>query len=243
MAKRSAARFSPSRLQVGEPFYSDADIDRILDVVGSLPKGPVEIHRPTADGLRLEPVKVDRRTALADHLESSAQFWDALRHYPTEPTDKEIAKRHLKIDHVLARLMEALGLPENGNLENMPVEVRFGPLYVEGGDELERVLREVQKLRRWSRIAAEEEAEPRPVPHQGNIALNALCRSLADTWVEIFEREPSTRESIRRNGTQLPAPMVRFIHAALKPLLGDATPSAKAVRARVQRIIGPHGPN
>lgn len=207
MAKRSIAGFRPSRVKTSETLYTAADIAQIVEVGGGLPDGQVEIRRLTAFGPGFKTVTIDRRTALTEELKSAAEYWEKLRHFQTEPTEQQIMERHHRIDRALQRLLKALDLPEQGGLEDMLPAVRFGPLYVEAGDELDRALQAVQRLAHWSRLAADQDVELQSKRHEGDLALDVLFRSLIRIWVEIFEQEQATRETVRSDGTEQPAPM------------------------------------
>lgn len=250
MAKRSVSGFRPSGVRIDEPFYSDADIDHIVEVGGGLPEGNVAHRRPTPDGMDFETVVVSRHEALSDRLESAAREWDIRSQFQTKPTSKQVAQSHERIARCAARLCEALGLPKGGSLDDVPDAIRYGPMLAaaeaerenldeaedEGGN-LDDAVLAVQRLLRWSQQAAEHGEELRSAPHEGDPALDGLFRSLICIWGKIFEKEPSTRETVRSDDTDQPAPMIRFIKNALRPLMRGDTPSLGAIRARAQRLV------
>lgn len=241
MAKRSISGFRPKGLRIDEPFYSDADINHIIDVGGEPPEGKIEHRRPVADGMDFQTVTVHRREALQARLESAARAWDIEAQFQTEPTVKKMTQRHEQIARYAARMCEALGLPKGGSIDDVPDAIRYGPMLAaaeaEGGNLDEAVLA-VQGILRWSLQAAEQGGgTDRQAPHEGDPALDGLFRRLIRIWVEIFEQKITTRETTPKDGPTRAAPTIRFIHAALRPLLKDATPSTESVRKRVQRIV------
>lgn len=239
MAKRSVSEFRPKGLRIGEAFYTDQDIDRIVEAAGPLPDGEVEHRRPVPDGTGFETVIVFRREALSDRLESAARAWDIAAQFQTKPTTIQAAESHERIAKCAARLLKALEMPEAGDLDDMPPAIRYGPMlaYAEAeGQNLDEAVLVVQGILRWSRQAAEEEMEPRSVSHEGDTALNALFRSLIRIWVEIFEQKITTRETTLKGGSTRAAPTIRFVQAALRPILKDATPSTESIRDRVRRL-------
>jgi hypothetical protein len=241
MAKRSVSGFRPTGLRIDEPFYSDADIDHIVEVSGGLPEGNFAHRRATPDGMDFETVVVSRREALSDSLESAARDWDIRSQFQTKPTSKQVAQSHERIARCAARLCEALELPKGGSLDDVPEAIRYGPMLAAAeaeGENLDEAVLAVQGILRWSLPAAEQGGETdRLARHEGDPALDGLFRRLIRIWVEIFERKITKRETTPKEGPPRAAPTIRFIQAALRPLLNDAMPSTESVRKRVLRIV------
>ena len=88
MARKSVAGFRPKKIR-DRRFYTDNDIDRIIEAAGGLPPGDVlpngDVDLSIYDldgnalGLPRDDRLVDRRTELGCRLELAAQNWDVKR--------------------------------------------------------------------------------------------------------------------------------------------------------------------
>lgn len=111
MPKRSIKAFQPKGLR----FYSDADIEKIVAVVGRLPDGKVE-HEVTVDdpkkGFRHTISRVPRRQALSERLERAALAYTVFSKLPTKRTPIQIIDDMAAIEAAAAKLIAALHLPE-----------------------------------------------------------------------------------------------------------------------------------
>lgn len=109
------------------------------------------------------------------------------------------------------------------------------------GDVRQRILKLAELCRAARSLYRWKEAKPKLSRQEGNPgdrALDDLVADLLAIWVHVFDRKVGT--SVRsgsadgdRDGNA--APMIRFIDAALAPILA-VVPSEKAIRARVRRV-------
>ena len=257
MPKRSIEAFRPQGIRPGHRFYSDDDIEKIIDAAGGLPDGEVEheVLVDGPDGIRYETRRVPRRQALVERLKQAAHAYTVLSEFQTEPTAKQISDAMADIEAAAAKLIAALHLPEaidQDPLASMPAALRYGALQAQAALEAERLgglpkwsgagllsdsVRGVYRLRRWARNAKARSRTARQTSrakrHVGDEALNALFGDLAGIWIDVFERPIATSVGESANARKAGGPMVRFFSACLKPILKDKTPTSKAIRARV----------
>ena len=230
----------------------------MIEVAGGVPEGHVEHERVNDDASGYVTVEVPRRTALKERLELAARAWKIHDEFQIKPTDRQVADACEVIEKASARLLKALRLaPESYGphefVDRVPNALRFGvlqawaakeaadlgglPKYA-GASLLDEAIRSVDRLRRWSGAAkrrqrAKADMKERP-PHAGDEALDRLIGELAGIWMEVFERPIAT--SVDSVNGKPGGPMVRFASAALRPLLGDRTPSDFAIRARIRKL-------
>lgn len=256
MVRKSVAGFRPKGIPVGERFYTDANVDSIITSAGGLPAGDVELHLPDHDTGTLVSQRVDRRTALGHRLESAARYWEVERQWQPKPTHRQRAEEFQKIETAAVRLLKALQVGKDGDIDAMPNALRYGGLLAHAASEaaalggepewtgeglLADSIAGVVRLRQWA-AAARERAEafiPRDGPggHTGDAALDELFGSLAGIWLDIFERPVQTsvgKPDSSREG-KAGGPFVRFIRACISPLGRKLTD--EAIRDRVRRLF------
>ncbi len=104
-------------LPLGFRFYTDADIDAIIDAVRpiELPGKRIVIHRSNDAGLELIEATVARGTALSERLEVAAHSYYVEEQEQAHPARSKIAKRLASIARNAEALHHALSLPENGD--------------------------------------------------------------------------------------------------------------------------------
>jgi hypothetical protein len=125
-----------------------------------------------------------------------------------------------------------------------------GAQYVDfhGHAKVKQVVQGIVLLRLWAlrakaRAAAhvKDGQRRRRKLHTGDRALNDWFGNLAGIWLDVYERVPAT--SVGAVGTAEEGigggPFVRFIQAALRPVLGDTTPDTEAIRSRARRLFPP----
>ena len=248
MVKHSVHSFSPKGLTLDERFYTGREIDHIIQRANGLPEGQIEHTRAASDGTRLITIMVPRREALVERLETAAQVWCIESEFQTKPTDKQLGERCGAIETAAKRLLETLG---GSDRDRMPPAL-FGALkthaaaeaerlggFPEWTDEglLERAVSGICDLRNWASAAREQsEAQsttPQDERHSGDKALDGLFANLVGILIDVFQRVPGT--SVNAKGKS-GGPMIRFLSASLRPLLGDNSPSDDAIRARLLRV-------
>jgi hypothetical protein len=73
MAKGSVKDYNPKHPEDRE-YFSDNDLEAIIHAAGGLPDGEVDHQRAAEDGSGLITVRVPRRVALKERLESAARY-------------------------------------------------------------------------------------------------------------------------------------------------------------------------
>lgn len=263
MPKRSIDGFDPTGLNLDKPFYSVEDFDRIVEAVGRLPNTDVEHRRLNDDGSDFVTVSVSRKEALAERLETAANWWHVNSQYQTEPTSKQSADAFGKIEKAAKDLLGALGLPVKpvfkDETADMPQALRYGGLQpyaakekwlVTGDGRLREAVRGVYQIRnrarRTRKLNTAKPETPRESRHAGDAALDELFVSLANIYRDIFERRIATSVGSPTSAKEGQAigPLVRFLCACLTPLLKDDTPTPEAIRERCRRLFkGRHKPD
>ena len=120
MPKRSVDAFRPEGLAIGRCFYSETDIDSIIEVAGGLPDGGIEHTRANESG---NPPfwtgLVSRREALVERLHWAVQSLDLNLQFQTKSTSQQLTDAFDKVENAAARLLKALCLPRKIKPENM----------------------------------------------------------------------------------------------------------------------------
>ncbi len=271
MAKGSVEDYHPQHPEDQE-YFSDDDLEAIIRVAGGIPDGEVIHWRPAEDGSELVPVRLPRRVALKERLESAARCWDVTRQYENMPSPAQTAQAFKKVEGAANALLVALRLHRHdfgdGVLDNLPRALRDGLeceaqkdssvvsvqedlsngtftrdldiLQPNGADLLADAIQGIYRLREWSRVLGSRMsgAAPRTDRHEGDPALGELFREIALVWMDVFggELRASVAAPGGANEGEAGGPTVNFFRASLKPLLGDRTPSDKAIRARIRRL-------
>jgi hypothetical protein len=129
MAKGSVKDYHPEHPEDRE-YFSDDDLEAIIHAAGGLPDGEVNHQRAAEDGSGLITVRVPRRVALKERLESAARYWDVTCQYETKPTSIQTAKDFKKIEKLLNGVLTVLQLQKHefGDdiLEKLPRALRDG---------------------------------------------------------------------------------------------------------------------
>lgn len=256
MPKRSVKAYDPKGIRLNHTWYSDRDIEAIIDVAGGLPDGDVEHEVPLDEpgNFHHTTVRVPRRQALKDRLESAARVYAAFSDFQTKPTAKQMADILADIETAAAKLIAALHLPETMDetnpLEHMLPALRYGLFLESAGHEERRVggfpdrdsVQRVYQLRDWAKAEKDKcRAEPVTPPtqrHMGDETMDDLFRDFTKIWVEIFERKIGTSVGgpLSLDASQASGPFIRFLHACLQPILKKAQ-SEGAIRERVRRLF------
>lgn len=253
MPKRSVEAFRLKRVSPGHAWYSNVDIEAIIDAAGGLPEGDVEHF---ADNPNFATHGVPRRQALRDRLELAAHNYAVLSQFEIQPTAKQIADAMADIEAAAAKLIAALYLPEamdQDPLASMPTALRglqgwavaeAKQLGKSGADLLGEAVYGVYRLHGWARNEAQASRRavrqtPQAKRHAGNEELDNLFKELASIWTDVFERPIATTvggpQSV--NAGKAGGPMLRFLSACLKPILKDTTPNYEAIRGRIRRLF------
>jgi hypothetical protein len=261
LPKRSVHGFQPTavRLQLAgdSDIYSDSDIDAIITAAGGLPADKVDrLHARSEPSL--ETTEVARREALARRLERGVRDYLVQKHFETKPTPRQLAVDFARIERAGARLLKALQVADDGDLETMPVALRrgglqafaaqevkpLGQLPLQSADDLlHDAVQGVLRLHRWARGARIRYERQRVTPaaqrHTGDEALDGFFGSLAGIWIDVFEKpfKTSTGGPLGRAAGQPSGPLFRFIKACLEPVLKDRMPTDHAIRQRVRRLF------
>ena len=112
MPKGSVVAFRPTGLAIGRRFYSETDIDSIIEVAGGLPVGDIEHTRANESGDELfSTVLISRREALTETLHRAAEVWHYDRQWQTDPTPRQLTVAFEKVEKAAASLLEAVHLP------------------------------------------------------------------------------------------------------------------------------------
>ncbi len=265
MVRKSVTGFRLENLRPfmdGRRFYSDAGIDRIIEAAGGLPPGRVALpdQRAPKTGERT-PRWVSPRKALAHRLEKLARAWAFQAPLQTMATHRQQADACTRIESAAKRLLVALGVGDDGDVEAMSWVLRFGglqaqaaiPVRIDGdpGPSGETLLREsvlgVVRLRQWATKVRERadalatrNSRLSPPAHAADEALMRLIEGFREIGVEIFGKRPGTsvgKPASPRAG-KAGGPMVRFIQACLKPLNIGLTDEAVRERVRPPRGMG-----
>jgi hypothetical protein len=238
--------------------YSVNDIDAIIAAAGGLPADRDNRLHAWSEPSALEPTKVPGREALAQRLERGVRDYLVQKHFETKPTPRQLAVDFARIERAGARLLKALQVAGDGDIETMPVALRRGGLQAFAAQEAEQLgqlplqsadgllhdaVQGVLRLHRWARGARTRYERQRVTPaaqrHAGDKALDGLFGSLAGIWIEVFEKpfKTSTRGPLGGAAGQPSGPLFRFIKACLAPVLRDCMPTDHAIRQRIRRLF------
>jgi hypothetical protein len=256
MPKRSIEKYRPTGIRFrDEPFYSEGDIDRIIESAGGLPDGNFEIARVKADASGFEDVVVSRRTALKERLESAARAWHWESQKQIEPTAEQLSAAFTEIQKAAERLLETMHIPVTGGIDRLPSALRYGGLQAMAafapkapGETSAGLLRSaivgVCRLRAWSRILAHRERRrarlrPRKQRREPDAALNSFIKALGGIWFEVFERPIKT--SVNASTHKATGRFVSFVVVAVRPLGIVLSPDAARDRIRQQFRLRPKG--
>ncbi len=261
MPRKSVDDFRPRGLRIGERIYSDKDIEQIISAAGGLPDSKIWHLQPNQDASDLERKLVRRHVALVERIESAAQNYLINSEFATRPTGKQLSDEFKRIAEAADRLLEALHVPEDGDVDQMPDALRFGGLQAFAGNEIDAlggdyrgrgaagVLQDaisgVVQIRHWASAAttrhALRHATPRKDRNKGDQSLDQFIGDLADIWIEVFERSIATSVGApgRSNEGEASGPFLHYMAACLDPVLCSDTPSIDALRSRVRRHLVP----
>jgi len=105
-------------------YYKAADIDSVIATCpGGLPKGTLVVPQLTNEGGGEFPRMIDRRTELKEKLEYAAAWFNLEREMSAAPSPSKEVKRFGKIETCAKKLLESLGLPDNGDPDKIPQAV------------------------------------------------------------------------------------------------------------------------
>ena len=271
MAKGSVEDYRPAHPDDRE-YFSEEDLKGIIQAAGGLPGGEVDYQRAAEDGSELVMVRVPRRVALKERLESAARYWDVTRQYENKPTSIQTAEAFKRVerflngaltvlqldqhdfgDDILEKLPRALrdGLEDEAQKDagavSVPQELANGQftrnvdiLRPNGSDLLADAIKGVYCLRNWSQARSSRmpDATPPTERHEGDPCLDELFQHFALIWMEIFNGELRTSVGApeRTDEGKAGGPLVRFVRAALEPLLHEEAPTDEAIRNRMRRL-------
>jgi hypothetical protein len=197
-----------------------------------------------------------RQEALATMLEDAADVYFFYKARAKKPTAKQLGEKLNEIEAAASKLLAAMSLPESIDeddpLAGMPPAIRsalqpgaaiqadrlgWRPRY-SGEGLLRNTVHGIYRLRDWAMAAGElhqrDDAAERTPRHEGDPALDALFRQLAEVYRTVFEGEPGASTSPRTGETT--GPWVRFVKACLRPILAEADmPTDKAIRQRTRK--------
>lgn len=180
-----------------------------------------------------------------DNIEASAsRLWTALG-LDGKP---DLESMPYALRYELADQAEAHGQRINGYADMPPKTLRIaGEAFTDfyGRAKLRQALESIALLKAWAEAAKKQagaqvtkNVQNRTSGNTGDRALNDLLRELGRVWSDVYERSPRT--SVGGPGTPnegiASGPFVRFIGAALMPILRDETPNEDALRARIRRL-------
>jgi hypothetical protein len=129
MAKGSVEDYRPAHPDDRE-YFSEEDLKGIIQAAGGLPGGEVDHQRAAEDGSELVMVRVPRRVALKECLESAARYWDVTRQHENKPTSIQTAEAFKRVERFLNSALTVLQLDQHdfGDdiLEKLPRALRDG---------------------------------------------------------------------------------------------------------------------
>ena len=265
MPKRSVEGFQPLRGWIrNASFPSEDDTDRIIAAVGGLPHGATElsltIHTIAAygdpphgdtelrrwldDDEKPVTVTITRPEVLRRRSGGLAILWSLEAESQTKPTPKQRADAFAKIEKRCDQLLEALSVPADGDIEEMPWVLRNAwagegllEITIHGVCSLRDQASELARLANSERSETEvKKPNKREKRHFGDEALGKLFTGLAKLYRDEFDRPIATSTSASTGHAS--GPLVRFIHEFLLPLLGEKTPSNDAIASRIRRWFG-----
>ena len=194
---------------------------------------------------QLKPAASELRNALKSIEKAAGRLWDALG--LEGKTEFEDMPQALKSE--LGAQAESHGERIDGYDDMPPTQWPMkGGNYVDywGRAKLRQAVEDVALLRLWARNAKARAAaqvqtngQRRTTRHSGDKALNDWFGNLAGIWLDVYERLPATSVGAtgRANEGIGGGPFVRFIKAALQPVLGKSTPDDEAIRSRAKRLF------
>jgi hypothetical protein len=216
----------------GQSYYTEADIDRIIAICPTgLPETMVGFPTSTPDGSETVLVPTDRRTVLRIRLNDSVTSYLRSRNRQEKPPPSKTAKQFQRVEASLRKSLDALGLPEGGNPDDIPAEIVFPlrrsagrhgariggfphypPMDQTKGHHLDPsapavvkdVIQGLQCLLQWSAEAkakAKQEMRPRGKRHTGDLPIRDLIGDLVGIWIEIFNQD--IRTSVGAEGSNL----------------------------------------
>jgi hypothetical protein len=206
----------------GHGYYTEADIDRIIATCPTgLPETMVDFPRSTPDGREIVLVPTDRRTVLCIKLEDIAASYFRSRNWQGKLTPSEQVRRFQSIDAALGKLLEALGLPENGNPDDIPKHILFAFRRCarrHGAPNAPAAVRDMiqalRTLRQWNaeaKVDAEQKVRAHAKRNAGDQATCQLLGDLVGIWIEIFDQNIRTSVGApgRHREGQAGGPMIR----------------------------------
>jgi hypothetical protein len=211
----------------------------------------VDFPRAMPDGRETVLVPTDRRTVLCIKLKDLAASYFRSRNWQEKLTPSEQVRRFQSIEAAFSKLLEALGLPENGNPDDIPDHILFVLRRCarrHGAPNAPAVVRDkiqaTQTLWRWiaeAKVDAEQKVRAHANRNTGDQATCQLLGDLVGIWIEIFDQNIRTSVGApgRHREGQAGGPMIRFIQACIEPL--GLQLSAHAIRERIkpfQRMLG-----
>jgi hypothetical protein len=236
----------------GQSYYTEADIDRIIATCPTgLPETMVDFPTSTPDGSDTVDVPNDRRTVLTIRLEDLAASYFSSRSWQEKPTPSETVRQLHAIEAAGRTFLDALGMPEGGNPDDIPTHILFALRRIagrHGAPNAPAAVRDkiqvIQILRQWiaeAKVDAEQKVRPHAKRNTVNQATRQLLGDLVGIWIGIFDQDIRTSVGApgRHREGQAGGPMIRFIQACIEPL--GLQLSAHAIRERIkpfQRMLG-----
>lgn len=262
MAKGSVGDFNIPGLDLDREYFTDADIDRVIEVVGLPVEGLVEVEVVSATG-EFTPASRPRRDALKERLNNQARWhfgWERPNESrPSLRQEREALEGIQNASRVLLGRLLIGPVPEelpddvlnevpdtfkHGHLGACASEEAAGLGHIAGTDVpakfgtelLREAIQGVYRLRRWS---AEAEAKLNNQPNitrrcnAEDVALNRLIDGLLnDIWVPVFGQSIGTSTSHKTGAAD--GPLVRFVEHVLNHL-DICSGGTDAIRSRIRR--------
>jgi hypothetical protein len=222
-----------------EPVYADDTLDAVIAAAGGLPESDIEIGSPTGWGGGRMFLRQSRGDALRERLEGAAERYALAMRIAARPSQASMAADYGAVERKLYKALRAVLPPDRAARGRLHAALGLG---LPDGD-IRPKIGALLQLHRAARSAhSRKEVKPkkaREERNEGDQALNELMIDLIEIYADVFERRPGTSagspESAREG--EPGGPMIRFIRAALRPLLSPM-PSDKALRSRIERVRG-----
>lgn len=225
--------------------YTDDVLDQIIAAtadqrphgIKELPEDEIEIGSPTGRTGGETFVRQARRDALRERIEVAVERYLLSTKIQARPSQLTMADDYKAMEANLNRTLMDLLPADRAARGRKHATLAMG---LRDGDVRRRIVA-VAELHRAARSARKRKRAkpkiPRSKRHPGDQPLDELIADLVVIYEQVFGREAGSSTASGSARGAAGGPMIRFIRAALAPLLAKV-PTEHAIRARVAKVMG-----
>ena len=224
---------------MGRAFYSDKDIDAIIEAVGRLPSETMLYVRPGylylgGDG-NYGPVEISRRRALENGIQYAAKVYVGEKQFDKQLTGLELHREYKDVISLCETLVNTLYNQKGSLFSGLILSVTKEPEC----PNVQQIISDLSRLQEWLTWRATNIQPLKKSGHGGSrrkrtAPIDLWVRYLADIYPYVFDRDPAFSVDVATYDTG--GPFARYLDACIRPILGDATPSPQALRSRFRRL-------